>query len=349
MTMLILALVVAALGASAFLWKKPDARAVTKAAAGGAWESGRTQAVSEFRDGYKSTRAAYDQAQKALRKRGTRRARTASFVLEVLGVTVVTAGGAVYGAAKTVGATRRIVVEATRGGRAAVKAATVVEAEVVKDSDEETNKDVVHEPEDKPGGDAPVVPEGATLTLITDTVIIATATCGNCGAEHTVTIGAGQDAAMVPCECGRELHLFRARPEETPEDEWVPTEEERARYAELRGKGLSAIDAKRAVRAARDAKSTTQSGPTEGPSSPEGTTMAAEASGLITYSQAHAQLAGLLQGLSVENNNLANSMTDVVAAHASIIANTAVLQDLMNQAASIAQQIANDAAALATS
>ncbi|MDP9843218.1 hypothetical protein [Streptosporangium lutulentum] len=319
MTMLLLALVVAALIAGVFLWRKPDARKVTAAAAGGAWKSGRQQAVAEFRDGYKATRAAYDRAQKTLQRRGTRRARTASFVLEVLGVTVVTAGGAVYGAAKTVGATRRIVTEATRGGRAAVKAATVVEAEIVKDSDEETDdEDIVHEPEEKPSGDAPAEP--GNPRLITNTVIIATDQCQKCGAEHTVTINAGETAAEATCGCGQQLRFVRARPDGTP------------------GTNTQA-----------EPQAVTQPGPVEGPPSEGTTNMAAEANGLLTYAQAHAQLAGQLQALSVENNSLANSMTNTIAPHASIIATTAILQDLLNQAASIAQQIADEAAALATS
>ncbi|MFI7705525.1 hypothetical protein [Nonomuraea sp. NPDC049480] len=42
------------------------------------------------------------------------------------------------------------------------------------------------------------------------------------------------------------------------------------------------------------------------------------------------------------------SMGDLIAQHSHLLGNAAVLQDLMRQAASVAQQIATDAAAAAT-
>ncbi|MFF0771013.1 hypothetical protein ACFYUK_19160 [Nonomuraea wenchangensis] len=151
MTMLLFALVLAALITGVILWRRPDARSKAKALTSdartitaSAWKAGRTQAATEFRQGYKATRDAYDRAQKALQGRGTKRARLASGLLELLGVTVVTAGGTVYGAAKTLGAARRIVLEAARGGRDAYK--TIEVEAVVVGEVEETSPDATPPP-----------------------------------------------------------------------------------------------------------------------------------------------------------------------------------------------------------
>ncbi|MFG1709270.1 hypothetical protein ACFLIM_39370 [Nonomuraea sp. M3C6] len=300
MMMVILALVVAALIAGVILWRRPDARAV----AAGAWKAGRKQAATEFRNGYKATRQAYDRAQKALQQRGTKRARAMSAVLELLGVTVVTAGGAVYGAAKTIGATQRIIVEAAKGGRDAYKTLEV-EAEVIDE--------VVHT--DDQTYVAPPVADGTKL--LTNTIIIATTECEKCGAKHSVMIQAGQNSAVTKCDCGQELRFSRAAPAE----------------ANTQAQTQAATDNPGAEQAPQ----------------PEGTDMAAqEATGLTSYSQAHEQIAQQLNALSVTSNNLVASMGDTIAQHSNLIGNAAVLQDLLNQAASIAAQIAKDAAAVAT-
>lgn len=311
MMMVLLALVVAGLIAGFILWRRPKARTAAKAVTAGAWKSGREQAATEFRAGYKATREAYDQAQKALQGRGTKRARATSAVLEVLGVTVVTAGGTVYGAAKTIGAARRILVEATKGGRDAYKTLEV-EAEVVHDAEEDV-EEVEHT--EKPTSDPLIQPK-----VMTNSVIFATATCEHCGIHHTGAILPGRAGAKTTCVCGQEIYFLRATPGETPKA---------VTQAELQ----AAVDNPGAGQAPQ----------------PEGTDMAAqEATGLTSYSQAHEQIAQQLNDLAITSNNLVASMGDTLAQHSNLIGNAAVLQDLLNQAANIAAQIAKDAAAVAT-
>ncbi|MEV0617531.1 hypothetical protein AB0I81_29715 [Nonomuraea sp. NPDC050404] len=310
MTMLILALVVAALITGVILWRRPDARAV----AGGAWKAGRTQAATEFRQGYKATRDAYDQAQKALRGRGTKRARVASGLLELLGVTVVTAGGTVYGAAKTIGATRRILVEAAKGGQAAYKTLEV-EAEVIEEV-EDAAADVVHD-----NSTYVAQPAASSGKLITDTIIIATDACEKCEASHSVMLRPGQDKAVTMCACGQELRFFRAA---------APAQ----------------VNTQAKTQAGTDNPNAEQAPNQEG--TPD-MSVAQEASGLTSYSLAHEQIAAQLNSLVATSNALVASMGDTIAQHSHLLGNAATLQDLMNQAANLAAQIATDAAAVATS
>ncbi|GGO63281.1 hypothetical protein GCM10012289_09950 [Nonomuraea cavernae] len=302
--MVILALVLAALFTGVILWRRPDARTATKAVTSGSWQAGRAQAATEFRDGYRATHDAYDRAQKALQGRGTKRARLTSGLLELLGVTVVTAGGAVYGAAKAIGATQRILVEAAKGGLEAYKTLEV-EAEVIDD--------VVHE---DPTYAVPPVANGAKL--ITNTIIIATTECEKCGTKHSVMLQAGQDKSVTKCSCGQELRFSRAVPAEP----------------NTQSKTQAGIDNPGAGQAPQ----------------PEGPDMSIsqEATGLTSYAMAHEQIAQQLNDLSVTSNNLVASMGDTIAQHSALIGNAAVLQDLLNQAASVATQIAKDAAAVAT-
>lgn len=311
MTMLILALVVAALVTGVILWRRPDARTAAKAVTAGAWKAGRAQAATEFSNGYRATRDAYDRAQKALQGRGTKRARVTSGLLELLGVTVVTVGGTVYGAAKTIGAAGRIVVEAAKGGRAAY-ATLEVEAEVVEDVVEQAAADVVH---DDPTYVVLPVTNGGRL--IANTIIIATTTCEKCGTEHSVMLQPGQDKAVTKCACGQELHFSRAAP--GPDTQAKP-------------------------------QATTENPGAEEAPQPEGTTMAVaqEATGLTSYSLAHTQMANELNALVSTSNALVASMGDLLSQHSHLLGNAAVLQDLMRQAASVAEQIAADAAAAAT-
>ncbi|MEV0151479.1 MULTISPECIES: hypothetical protein [unclassified Nonomuraea] len=310
MTMLILALVVAVFVTGVILWRRPDARAAAKAVTAGAWKAGQAQAATEFRNGYKATRQAYDRAQKALQGRGTKRARVASGLLELLGVTVVTAGGAFYGAAKTIGAARRIVLEAVKGGRAAY-ATLEVEAEVIGEV-EQAADDVVHDDPTYVG--QPVANGGR---LITNTIIIATTECERCGAEHSVMLQPSQDSTTKKCDCGQELRFTR-----TP----VETNTQAKTQAEIDNPGA------------------------EQAPQPEGTDMAVaqEATGLTSYSLAHTQMANDLNGLVNTSNALVASMGDLIAQHSHLLGNAAVLQDLLRQAASVAEQIAADAAAAAT-
>lgn len=303
MTMLILALVVAGLITGVILWRRPDARAV----AAGAWKAGASQAATEFRNGYKATRDAYDRAQKVLRARGTKRARFLAGTLELLGVTAVAAGGALYGTAKTIGATRRVLVEAVRGGRAAYATweLEAIEVEVVPDvpvDADDIEATVVH---DDPTYVVPSA-EPSTTGLITDTVVIASAVCDRCGGTHGLMLKSGQDKAVVHCQCGQEIHVFRT--------------------------------------------SNTQAKPQAGILDLEGTDMAVaqEATGLTSYSLAHEQIARELNALSATSNSLVASMGGLLAQHSHLVGNAAVLQDLINQAAAVAAQIAKDAAAVAT-
>lgn len=65
-----------------------------------------------------------------------------------------------------------------------------------------------------------------------------------------------------------------------------------------------------------------------------------EAAGLTSYAAAHSDLAGELQSRMSGIENLAASMRDVLAEHSDLIGNSAVMQDLLNQAAGVAQQTA---------
>src|SRR5690606_32567363 len=282
----------------------------------GAWKAGKAQAAAEFRQGYKASRAAYDRAQKALQGRGTKRARFLSGTLEVLGVTVVTAGGAVYGAAKTLGATQRILAEAARGGRAAYATLDVEVIEIEKAepdvADVDADAGVVHD-------DTTYVmpPAGnGTAKLLTNTIIIATAACEKCGVEHSVMLQPGQDEAVTTCGCGQELRFSRAAPDSQAEPQ----------------------------------AGTDNSGAEQAPQ-PEGTpdmSVAQEATGLTSYAIAHNQMANELNSLVSTSNALVASMGDLLAQHSHLVGNAAVLQDLMRQASNVAQQIAKDAAAAAT-
>lgn len=65
-----------------------------------------------------------------------------------------------------------------------------------------------------------------------------------------------------------------------------------------------------------------------------------EAAGLTSYAAAHNDLANELQSRMSGIESLAASMTGVLAEHSDLIGNSAVMQDLLNQAASVAQQTA---------
>ncbi|WP_433235630.1 hypothetical protein ACQPYK_25680 [Streptosporangium sp. CA-135522] len=278
MSAIILALIVAGLitGATITLRRRPAYRA----AARGAWNAGVKQTRKEFRAGYARTRAVYDRTQKQLRKRRTRRARVASFLLGALGVTLVTAGGAVYGAAVTIGATGRVVREATRGGRREYRSyRDAIEVEVV-----EAEEVVPATPKKPAPGPAPAP------------------------AEQPKPETLAEPQASDPAE-----------PAQAPAAPQPPS-------------------------ANPDPGATPDT-------TTEGTTPMAqtEASGLTSYAQAHAELANELQDMITASQSLAGSMSDVLADHSDLIGDTATLQDLLAQAQSVAQQIADRAAAVASS
>jgi hypothetical protein len=68
-----------------------------------------------------------------------------------------------------------------------------------------------------------------------------------------------------------------------------------------------------------------------------------EAAGLTSYANAHTELANELQSRMAGIESLAASMSDVLAEHSDLIGNSAVMQDLLNQAAGVAQQTAAQA------
>ncbi|MGC5012487.1 hypothetical protein ACLQ2R_17120 [Streptosporangium sp. DT93] len=98
-----------------------------------------------------------------------------------------------------------------------------------------------------------------------------------------------------------------------------------------------------------DASEPTDSDPNPGSETQqEEPTMQTEATGLTSYAAAHAQFANELRGQMSGSENLASSMKDVLAEHSDLIGDTAVLQDLLNQAAGIADRIAERAIAVAS-
>lgn len=89
-------------------------------------------------------------------------------------------------------------------------------------------------------------------------------------------------------------------------------------------------------------------GPDEGPQpDTEGSDMQTEAVGLTSYANAHQQFATELRSQMSGSESLAASMKDVLAEHSDLIGDTAVLQDLLNQAAGVAQRIADRALTVA--
>lgn len=72
---------------------------------------------------------------------------------------------------------------------------------------------------------------------------------------------------------------------------------------------------------------------------PEGADVQTEATGLTSYAQAHAQFAAELREQMSGSESLAASMSGILAEHSDLIGDTAILQDLLNQAASVANRI----------
>jgi hypothetical protein len=79
----------------------------------------------------------------------------------------------------------------------------------------------------------------------------------------------------------------------------------------------------------------------------EGPEMQTEASGLTSYAAAHQQFANELRTQMSGSESLAASMAGVLAEHSDLIGDTAVLQDLLNQAAGVADRIAERSIAVA--
>lgn len=79
----------------------------------------------------------------------------------------------------------------------------------------------------------------------------------------------------------------------------------------------------------------------------EVTEMQTEATGLTSYAAAHQQFASELRTQMSGSEALAASMSNILADHSDLIGDTAVLQDLLNQAAGVADRIAQRATAVA--
>jgi hypothetical protein len=80
---------------------------------------------------------------------------------------------------------------------------------------------------------------------------------------------------------------------------------------------------------------------------PQEETMQTEATGLTSYAHAHEQLANELRQQVSGSESLAASMSNVLAEHSTLIGDTAVLQDLLTQAAAVADRIAANSHAIA--
>ncbi|MFI7470530.1 hypothetical protein [Nonomuraea sp. NPDC049646] len=77
--------------------------------------------------------------------------------------------------------------------------------------------------------------------------------------------------------------------------------------------------------------------------------MQTEAAGLTSYANAHQQFAVELRGQIGGSESLAASMAGILAEHSDLIGDTAILQDLLNQAAGVADRIAERSIAVANS
>lgn len=75
--------------------------------------------------------------------------------------------------------------------------------------------------------------------------------------------------------------------------------------------------------------------------------MQTEATGLTSYAAAHQQFATELRAQMSGSESLAASMANILAEHSDLIGDTAILQDLLNQAAGVAERIAERSIAVA--
>lgn len=144
----------------------------------------------------------------------------------------------------------------------------------------------------------------------------ASVNCPRCGALVRATIPADGDGVWATCTCGHRVRFFRQPLDDPPDEPDTPAE--------------------------RTSPADTQtpdpdSGPETHQEEPEVQT---EAAGLTSYAAAHSDLAAELQSRMSGIENLAASMRSVLAEHSDLIGNSAVMQDLLNQAAGVAQQTA---------
>jgi hypothetical protein len=255
MAFFVLALVVAAI-ICGIMWRRPDARA----AASGAWQAGKAQAVREFRTGY-------DFAQQRLRRGDPSWKNPRRWLSWGL-------AGA-FGAASTVAAANRIRREAWNGARdryRAWKDAQPVDGDVVAEQ-----AGPVH-------------------------------TCVVCGAVEVAWRFEMDPPGWYCASC--------ATPVPDPDPRSDPDPEPDPHH-----------------------KSDPDPEPDDHPPL-EDPPVQTEAAGLTSYANAHAELAAELQSRMAGIESLAASMSDVLAEHSDLIGNSAVMQDLLSQAAGVAQQTA---------
>src|SRR5690606_26304164 len=149
------------------------------------------------------------------------------------------------------------------------------------------------------------------------------ADCPQCGARLQAVIPADEQNVTVTCPCGHRVTFYRA-PNDPPDD-WdkAPSEP-------------------------RPDDRQPQTVPDPGPEpQQEGTIMQTEATGLASYAAAHQQFATELRAQMSGSESLAASMANILAEHSDLIGDTAILQDLLNQAAGVAERIAERSIAVA--
>lgn len=156
-----------------------------------------------------------------------------------------------------------------------------------------------------------------------DKPIRGVADCPQCGARLQAVIPADEQNVTVTCPCGHRVTFYRA-PNDPPDD-WdkAPSEP-------------------------RPDDRQPQTAPDPGPEpQQEGTIMQTEATGLASYAAAHQQFATELRAQMSGSESLAASMANILAEHSDLIGDTAILQDLLNQAAGVAERIAERSIAVA--
>ncbi|MFI7643763.1 hypothetical protein [Nonomuraea sp. NPDC049400] len=143
--------------------------------------------------------------------------------------------------------------------------------------------------------------------------------CPRCGARITGIIPGDEQDVWVTCPCGHKVCFYRA-PNDPPDD-WDKDPEP------------------------PDSSSSKEPEPHHPPQ--EGTDVQTEATGLTSYAHAHQQFASELRAQMSGSESLAASMATILNEHSDLIGDTAVLQDLLNQAAGVADRIAERATTVA--
>jgi len=310
---LLFSLVVAA-AVCGIMWRRPDARA----AVSGAWQAGKAQAVQEFRQGYQ-----FAQSRLRAGNPGWKNPRR-----------WVSAGlAAGYGTCATIAAANRIRRRAWEGGRERYrqwKLARPIDAEVIA---EVVEKD---KPPQEEAGEPP-------LTGQTE--------CPKCREQCKGTIPADKDETTVTCKCGFVIIFYREPPEDPPPEkpgETDPKPEQAPDPGQAEPKPEQTPDPGQHPEPEKttDPETTPEPGGEPNHHNQE-EPMQVEATGLTSYATAHTQFAAELRAQVSGSESLAASMADILAPHSDLIGDTAILQDLLNQAAAVADRIAERSLAVA--